>query len=265
MTELFEKLINSINGLLEVQSIGKTGSKNISISQENDIDIFIICDNVPDLKLREKLYSDLDYDLKIKTNDFESKYWGTMDYINFDKIDICLMYFQKSKVENEIDDILKGNRIKKEDNYFYPIGKCSTYKNINILHDKNKFLENMKLKLSNYPKTLYDKSINLHLAELNDTEDIENAMHKKDLLFYHFALDNIIDHYLQLLFTLNYCFFPSRKRSFLYINEFEYKPKNCVDRLMEIIKLGGEEDTIKISHEKWKKLFKETVEQFKVK
>jgi len=183
MIKLFEKLINSINGLLEVQSIGKTGSKNISISQENDIDIFIICDNIPDLKSREKLYNDLDYDLKIKTNDFESKYWGTMDYINLDKIDICLMYFQKSKVENEIDDILKGNRIKKEDNYFYPIGRCSTYKNINILHDKNKFLENMKLKLSNYPKTLYDKSINLHLAELNDTEDIENAMHKKDLCF----------------------------------------------------------------------------------
>ena len=98
------RLIRSIIELPEVLSIGKTGSKNISSSQENDVDIFIICDNVPDLKLREKLYNDLNYDLKIKTNNIEDKYWGTMDFINMDKLEIYLMYFQKSKVENEIEN-----------------------------------------------------------------------------------------------------------------------------------------------------------------
>jgi len=261
MTEIFEELINSIISLPEVQSIGKTGSKNLSFSEDRDVDIFIICSNTPDLISREKIYNSINYDLKIKTNDFESNYWGTLDFIDIDKMEICLMYFTKSKAENEIDDILQGNRIKREDNYFYPIGRCSTYKNINILHDKNKFLENMKLKLSNYPKTLYDKSINLHLAELNDTEDMESAIHKKDLLFYHFTLDNSIDHYLQLIFALNYCFFPSRKRSFIYINEFKYKPKNCIERLTEVIKLGGEAETINKSYEKWIELLGETIEQ----
>ena len=261
MKEIFEELINSITKLPEVQSIGKTGSKGMSFSQDNDVDVFIICENVPDLKIRQKLYNELNYNPKIKTNDFDSIYWGTMDYITFNKCKICLMYFQKVKVENEINDILKGNRIRKEDNYFYPIGKCSTYKNMNIFYDKNKFLENMKMKLQNYPKILHDKSMNLHLAELYDTEDLENAVHKRALLFYHFALDNTIDHYLQLLFTSNYCFFPSRKRSLLYLQEFEYKPKDCVERSMEIVKLGGEEGTLKESYEKWKRLLSETVEQ----
>jgi len=260
MSEIFDRLITSIINLPEVQSIGKTGSKDISFSDDNDVDIFIICNNTPNLKTREKLYNDINYDLKIKTHDFEGKYWGTLDLINIDKIEICLMYFNRSKVENEIDDILQGNRIKKEENYFYPMGRCATYKNINILYDKSMFLENMKLKLSDYPETLYDKNIDFHLSKLNDSEDMESAIHKKDILFYHSALDNSIDHYLQLLFTLNYCFFPSRKRSFLYINEFKYKPKNCIERLIEIVKYGGEVNTINKSYEKWKEIVKETIE-----
>jgi len=260
MTKIYKKLISSIIGLPEVQSIGKTGSKNISFSENNDVDIFIICKNTPNIKSRKNLYNGIDYDLKIKTNNFEDKYWGTIDFINLDKIEICLMYFTESKVLNEIDDILSGNRIKKENNYFYPIGRCSTYKNINILYDKEKFLESMKLKLSNYPKTLYDKNMDFHLSILNDTEDLESAIRKKDLLFYHFALDNSIDHYLQLIFTLNYCFFPSRKRSFLYINEFKNKPKNCIERLKEVVKMGGEVDTINKLYEKWNELLKETIE-----
>jgi len=260
MNEIFYRLITSIINLPEVQSIGKTGSKDISFSEDNDVDIFIICNNTPDLKTREIIYNDINYDLKIKTHDFEGKYWGTLDLIYIDNVEICLMYFNRSKVENEIDDILQGNRIKKEENYFYPMGRCATYKNINILYDKSMFLENMKLKLSDYPDKLYDKNIDFHLSKLNDSEDMKSAIQKKDILFYHSALDNSIDHYLQLLFTLNYCFFPSRKRSFLYINEFKYKPKNCIERLIEIVKYGGEVDTINKSYEKWNEIVKETIE-----
>jgi hypothetical protein len=212
--ETFDTLLNSINSLPEVQSIEITGSKSVSFSEGSDVDIFIICNNTPDLKSREKLYNSINYDLKIKMHDFEGKYWGTLDFINIDKIELCLMYFMESKVENEIDDILKGNRIEKEDNYFYPIGRCATYKDINIIYDKSKFLENMKSKLSIYPKILYNKNIAFHSLKLNDTEDMKSAIRKKDILYYHFALDNSIDHYLQLIFTLNHCFFQVEREVF---------------------------------------------------
>lgn len=48
-----------------------------------------------------------------------------------------------------------------------------------------------------YPDELAEKLIQYHLDELEDIEDSERAMTRKDVIFYHFAMDTAIDHFLQ--------------------------------------------------------------------
>jgi len=260
MTEKYNSLLHSVSEIEQVESIGKTGKIEISINNENDIDIFIFCKNTPDFEVRKEAYKKIDEKMIVKMHDFEGKFWGTLDILKIDGLEICLMYFTIEKTEDEINDILKGNRIKKEDNYFFPIGRCSTIKNINILYEKNNFLKNMKEKLSVYPDELYNKNIEYHVSKLNDREDIERAISLEDVLFYHNALDISLEHFLQLLFTKNKCFFSSRKRNALLMEEMKIRPNNCIERLFEIIELGGNVKTITKSYEKWKKLIKELIE-----
>ena len=259
MAEILNVLVNKVSKNESVQSIGKTGSLNINLSEENDVDIFIFCTETPDIETRKDLYKDIDGMIIIKMHDFESRQWGTIDILDFNKLEICLMYFSIKSAEEEINDILKGNRIKKEENYFYPVGRCSTLKNINILYDKNSFLNDLKNQLSKYPKELHDKLVEYHTAKLNDIEDIERAITLQDVLFYHFAFDISLDHFLQLLFAVNYTFFPSRKRNIMLIDQMQYKPMNCINRILEIVELGGVKNTLAKSYKKWKELCNELI------
>ena len=258
MENIFVDLMNLISKINGVKSIGKTGLPTLPLSNESDVDIFIFCDKVPFVDTRQKFYNSINYDMNIQTHEIENKHWGIIDFLYINDLEICLMYYTINKVELEIDDILNGNRVKKEEGYFYPIGRCATLKNINIIYDKDKFLEKMKEKLSVYPKNLCEKNIKFHLSRLNDTEDLDRAVKMQDILFYHFALDISLDHFLQILFSLNYCYFPSRKRSIQFINDFNSKPENCVNDLLEIIELGGNKNTINKSYERWKELCNET-------
>jgi hypothetical protein len=192
-------------------------------------------------------------------HDSESKNWGTLDFVYINGMEICLMYFNSDKVALDINNILGGNRLNKED-YFYPIGRCATLKTINILYDKNDFLKGLKDKLSIFPEELHKKMIAYHFEKLNDLEDLKRAVSLGDVLFFHYALDLSIDHFLQILFTLNRCFFPSRKRNLKYIKEFTIKPKNIENRILDIIQLGGNIDTIEKSYAKWEELIKEIME-----
>ena len=258
MNRTFDALIRLIAGLEGIESIGKTGCKEFPAANDGDVDIFIYCGEVPDVETRKKLYGSVDDILNIRIHDFESRHWGTLDSLFIDGVEICLMYFSVEKTKKEIDDILNGERLIKEDNYFYPAGRCAALKNINILFDRHGFLESMRILLSVYPEKFRNKILEYNMPELNDTEDLDRAAENQDVLFYHFALDISLDHYLQLLFAINDSFFPSRKRSLLYVKDFKNKPDNCVQRILEIIELGGNAGTVGESCEKWKKLCGET-------
>lgn len=71
---------------------------------------------------------------------------------------------------------------------------------------------------------------------------------RKDVLFYHFALDLAIDHFLQALFALNKVYFPFRKRSLDIVQNFALKPAYCGERLLEVIRLGGSPADIEQSY-----------------
>ncbi len=95
------------------------------------------------------------------------------------------------------------------------------------------------------------------MTSLADNEDLERAVQRKDLFFYHFALDLALDHFLQVLFALNNTFFPSRKRSMEYIQGFEIKPMDCENRLTQVILKGATSDTLGESYQIWSDLVQE--------
>lgn len=250
--EIFSLLIDSIGSMSEVQSIGKSGGSEFPSSNESDVDIFVFCTKIPSPENRQSkvaVLGDAIGDIKIST--YEGKHWGVCDFIQIHETEICLMYFTVDKINAEIESVLNGERLEKEDNYFYPTGRCATLLSMHILFEKQNFIASMKEKLSVYPGDLSEKLLAHHMRRLNDVEDLERAVSRKDVLFYHFALDLIIDHFLQALFALNKCFFPSRKRTLLFINEFQTRPENCGERLVQVIELGGKGDTLKQSYDLW--------------
>lgn len=253
---LLNSLLDSISTVDEVQSIGISGGKSpLPLAGEGDIDVFIYCDTIPGLQARETLMKRFGSDLKkSKINVFEGGHWGTGDFVLINGIETWLMYFSVNETLSNIEAIVNGEYPDKIDNYYYPVGRCAMLKNINIIYDKNNFLYSMKNRLSRYPDNLTKKLVQYHLDELEDREDLERAVTREDVLFYHFAMDIAIDHFLQALFAINKTYFPSRKRSIEFIEKFTIKPEACCERLLEVIKLGSSCETINNSYELWKSL-----------
>jgi hypothetical protein len=111
--------------------------------------------------------------------------------------------------------------------------------------------------LAEYPNSLAKLLSLHHLEKLEDTEDLERAVMRNDLLFYHFTMDIGIDHFLQALFAMNKTYFPSRKRTLEYIENFSIKPERCGEKILEVIRLGSCPKSIKQSYDLWRNLVEE--------
>lgn len=248
--EIVNILIRNISVIDEVEAIGISGNKEqFPIAGEGDIDIFIYGNTIPDIQIRQDVMNKMkDLLEEGKTNVFEEGHWGIGDFVVINGVETWLMYFTVDEALNEVESILKGDYPDKVDNYYYPVGRCAMLRDIGAKYDKNGFLSSIKKRLSNYPESLAKTIIEYHLDELEDKEDLERAVSRKDVLFYHFALDIAIDHYLQALFALNGTFFASRKRTLSFIEKFNIKPKRCDERLLEVVKLGSDPDSINQSY-----------------
>jgi hypothetical protein len=248
--EIIDLLVKSISSINEVRSIGISGSSaSFPKAGEGDIDIFIYCDSVPEAGKRQCALNKLGGLLKdCRTAAFSGGHWGTGDFVLVNGVETWLMYFTEKETLKEIEDTLGGAYPDKPDNYYYPIGRCAMLKNINILYDADGFLHSLKKRLAEYPEKLKETLVEYHMAKLADTEDLERAVTRKDVLFYHFALDMAIDHFLQAFFALNRTYFPSRKRTLDFIVKFETKPEGCGEKLLEVVKLGSQPDGISKSY-----------------
>ena len=261
--EILELLTGKISSIDGVQSIGISGGKtSLPKAGEGDIDIFIYCDKIPGPKARQKVldqFADLLEEVRI--NVFEGGHWGIGDLVIINGVEAWLMYFTTDETLRDLDSILNGDYPDKLDNYYYPIGRCAMLKNISILYDRNDFLCLLKKRLSKYPDRLAAKLAEYHMEALEDTEDLERAVMRRDILFYHFAIDIAIDHFLQALFAINRTYFPSRKRTLGFIEDFDKKPKECCERLLDVVRLGSCPESIGQSYELWCKLVDELREQ----
>ncbi|MHB1316142.1 MAG: DUF4037 domain-containing protein [Christensenellales bacterium] len=257
--EIINTFVGAISAMKEVKSIGISGAKtNIQNPGEGDIDIFIYCDKIPALKKRQAVLNQWGNAIQeMKINTLEGGHWGTGDYALINGVETWFMYFKVNDTLEEVESILNGDHPDRLDNYYYPVGRCAMFKQMNILSDKNGFLHSLQEMLSEYPEKLEKTQIQYHLNMLEDTEDLERAAARKDVLFYHFALDSAIDHFLQALFAMNKTYFPSRKRTLSFIRDFNKKPEKCDERLLEVIRLGVCSETINQSYILLRNLMKE--------
>lgn len=257
--DIVNKLINSIKSIDEVQSAGISGGKSVFPKQgEGDIDIFIYCDTIPEIEKRQAMLCMMgDFINDTKTKVFEGGHWGSGDFCTINGVETWLMYFTVDETLKDVEAILNGEYPEKLDNYYYPIGRCAMLSNINIIYDKNSFLDSLKKRLSLYPEELRKTLTEYHMKELDDVEDLERAAARKDLLFYHFAIDIAVDHYLQALFAMNRTYFPSRKRTLKYIENFRIKPDRCSEKLLEVIKFGSDTESIPQSYQLWINMIRE--------
>lgn len=260
LLESYCELVKIISEMNEVLSIGKSGGEKLPEKNESDIDIFVFCREVPSAIRRQEMFLKLDAEhSNFKISKGVEKFWGVCDYVIIEGAEICLMYYNISDMNNDIESVLKGSRLDREDEYYYPTGRCAAFLSMHILYDKESYILNMKKYLSLYPDALAERLSNHHIEKINDEEDFHRAVSRGDVLFYHSTLESAIDHFLQALFALNHCFFPSRKRTIKYIEGFKYKPQNCSERLLRVIELGAKSEGLSTSYDEWSGLCKEIV------
>ncbi|HPJ21954.1 MAG TPA: DUF4037 domain-containing protein, partial [Clostridia bacterium] len=148
----------------------------------------------------------------------------------------------------------------KLDNGYFPIGRVAMLASINILYDRDDFLSTSKKVLKLYPGSLKEKMISFHTPRMLDPEDFERAISRKDILFYHSVLDTAIEHFLMALFAMNETYFPSRKKSDEYIDGFDIKPNQCLERLKSVIKDSVVEEKMDTSYINYLELCDELIE-----
>ena len=246
------QLISSVAQLDHVQAIGQSGDRSIEPQPgESDVDIFVFCDQIPELEARRSQYeksSSLFQSCAMQV--CAGGEWGTGDVLMVNRVETMFMYFSCDDTRRDVMEILAGHHLDSRRGY-YPIGRCATLRQLYAWYDATGFLAEMKKLLADYPEDLAHMQIGFHLTKTYDHEDFGRAVRRQDVLFYHQVLECALDHYLQTLFALNRVFFPSRKRSQQAIEQFQNKPERCYVRLLEAIRLGSSPDGIDQSHTVW--------------
>ena len=127
LDEYYNLLIKSVLEIKEVVAIGKSGGKTLPVNGESDIDVYIFCNRIPKLSERQAAIQNLGNAVdSVKYSENSSRFWGTMDFLYLDNTEICLMYFTTTYMNEEIESVLDGRRLYKEDGIFYPTGRCAT-------------------------------------------------------------------------------------------------------------------------------------------
>lgn len=254
--ETFHRLITAISSLPDVSSIGLTGGKReLPEPGGGDIDIFIYCCDMPSMQDRVEVLERLGHLLHdTKPGVLDGGHWGSGDVALINRVEIWLMYFSAAETLSNVDAILKGDYPNRLDNFYYPIGRCAMLRDMFVLYDEDEFLAALKERLAVYPAELSKRLTEYHLHALTDDEDLMRAASRGDVLFYHFALDIALDHFLQALFAINKVYFPSRKRSLELVADFSIKPAACSETILDVIRLGSSAGTLSQANVKWAKL-----------
>lgn len=224
------------------------GNRPLPQPGEGDIDLFVYCTGIPAAGKRMQLYGELADVTELSVDKLAGGRWGVADTMLIAGVETWIMYFTLSEVDEELSSILSGEEKGRQDNYFYSTGRLSMMLNFRVLYDADGYLQGIKDRLIIYPDRLGQALFAFHLEALKDREDLLRAVSRQDVLFYHFALDLALDHFLQALFALNRVYFPSRKRSLQYIDSFSRQPEGCSAKLMDIVRLGGTPNTLEQSY-----------------
>ena len=256
VTETLSDLIEAVSHIATVRAIGLSGGERpLPEPGAGDIDLFVYCTEIPPPDERKRTLIALDGEIaQIEIGKLEGGHWGEGDRVLLEGIETWLLYFTIADATAELEAILEGRYPGRLDSYYYPVGRCAMWKDMRVLYDPDGFLQSVNQRLETYPEKLASAVIAYHVEALEDSEDLERAVQRRDMLFFHFAMDLALDHFLQALFALNRVYFPSRKRSETYLQVFKIKPVDTEQRLLQVVCLGGIDETLAASYEIWQGL-----------
>lgn len=256
MKDGINSICKTFETLEEVRAIGLVGgSRPFPQPGEGDLDIVLYCSHLPRPEQRARLLRQLSpLPGKIRMDCLNGGHWGSADVFTLNGVETWMLYFTIVEAMSELEAILAGAYPARVDGEFFPIGRCAMLQDMLPLFDPDGVIERLKGYVACYPEGLAKRQISYHLAHLRDDEDLERAVQRKDVLFYHFALDNALDHFLLGLFALNRTFFPSRKRSLEFLDSFSLQPAFCSQRLLQVIELGNQEENLGRSWRVWQSL-----------
>jgi hypothetical protein len=256
-----DNLICEISKCKAVKGISQTGDINAKLLPgQSDIDLFVLCTNIPVQKERELIYSVFsDKYSECTMNVCNGGMWGYGDILVFGGIEIMPMYFTVDEMRVYLEETLQGKHLSMKGG-FYPTGRLSSVETINILYEENSAWTDLKEMVNRKPVELFEKLYQYHITRVLNEEDLGRVILRKEVLFYHQVLENSLDHLLQAIFALNHTYFPSRKRMEEYIQRFENKPVNLYVRLLEIIEMSASCDTMEASVSNLKKITREIKE-----
>lgn len=250
------KLVNTLALHNSICAVGMSGGERpLPEPGEGDVDLFVYCAEIPNRDERQEILMSLREDIEqVETGKLESEHWGQGDCMSIAGVETWLLYFTVAEACAELEAILAGKYLGRLDSYYYPIGRCAMWKTMRVFYDRDDLLGSFKRRLAEYPRELQSAILDYHLKALDDVEDLERAVGRKDVFFFHFAMDLALDHFLQALFALNREYFPSRKRSEAYLRGFKVKPVDCEQRLCQVVAFGGKAETLEQSYTIWNNL-----------
>ena len=257
----FQSLIDALSRIDCVRAIGKTGGAALPTDGFSDIDLFVFCDRLPTRAERETLYRSLSGNCSVEDyGEFEHPHWGLVDSLLLVEQEVYPMFFMRDTFVDSVRSILRGERIEREANYFYPTGRCASILGMHPIYDPHAYLAGLKQLCQQYPDSLRNALMNAHLPKLDDEEDFQRAIRRGDVLFFHSTLDLALDSFLQALFALNRVYFPSRKRSLEKVASFQIKPQDCEERLLRVVEMSSKPNTLSDAYDVWQQLCTELIE-----
>jgi hypothetical protein len=260
MEELLNELVRRIASHGTVRAMGLSGGERpLPGPGEGDIDLFVYCTEIPGVVEREEWLAPPGM-TEVQVGRLSDGHWGQGDSLVLAGVETWLLYFTVSEAREELEAVLRGEYLERLDNYYYPTGRLAMWKTMRALYDPDGLLASFRQRVQDYPASLARALSAHHMRALADVEDLERAVVRRDPLFYHFALDLALDHFLQALFALNREYFPSRKRSAQYIERFQVKPPECIGRLERVLASGGEGETLEESYRLWRGLVEDLEE-----
>jgi hypothetical protein len=256
---VIQELVEAVARDGAVRAVGLSGgARPFPEPGQGDADLFVYCTEIPAPDRRREALASLGESVEhVAIGCLDDEHWGQGDSLVAAGVETWLMYFTLAEARAELEAVLAGQYLGRSDSYYYPIGRCAMWKAMRVFYDPDGVLRSFKARLETYPEGLARAVVAHHVEGLADVEDLERAVRRQDVLFYHFALDLALDHFLQAVFALNREYFPSRKRSESYLQGFRVKPPECEERLRRVVALGGDAETLGRSYEVWQGLVRD--------
>ena len=255
------KLTEMLSKIPGIRGIGQTGDINAPlVPGKSDIDMFVICDKVPEREERLKFYESLtgSYD-SLQMEVCAGGIWGYGDIFMCEGIDVMPMYFTVTEMKNYLEEVIAGKHLEK-DGRFYPVGRLASIETLNVLWEKDFAWTNIINLVKNHPVDFFQAWFKNESWRILDEEDLGRAELRHEVLFFHQVVEEFLDHFLQALYALNNQYFPSRKRTQKAIEGFKLKPENCYQRLNDIVSLSVSEEHITEAVYEIRKLGKELLD-----